>query len=178
MPRTRAARSAHTIAYILPANRSGTTHDPPGRHPSGPLGTSCPRSVCRWALLSLAGGVATASMRHSRARFRHVARSGPYCPHRDRTPSSVQEGSMRPPLAQSCTTSPRSTRVRPPALKATVLASALLLAVGCTEQLPTVPAVEDPKPSLNLSSGDGPTIGTDRQDYAPGETVEIVGWGW
>jgi len=66
--------------------------------------------------------------------------------------------------------SPRRPRFVPVGLFAVVL----LLGVGCRGELPT--SIE--RPQLNLSQGDGPTVATDKVDYAPGETVAIDGWGW
>jgi hypothetical protein len=58
-----------------------------------------------------------------------------------------------------------------------VFAAVGLFVVACSEQqLPT--EVKTPSIRHNISPGEGPIIGTDRQDYALGETVNIEGWGW
>lgn len=52
------------------------------------------------------------------------------------------------------------------------------LVVGCSDQLPTSAQKSIGSPRLNLSSNEGTRLGTDKQDYWPGETVVIEGWEW
>ena len=70
-------------------------------------------------------------------------------------------------------------------LKRSILLSlATLLALACGEsanRTPTglAPSDLDPKgPSFSVSGTEGAIIATDRNDYAPGETVNITGTGW
>jgi hypothetical protein len=68
---------------------------------------------------------------------------------------------------------------RPRPIAVGVFVAATLLAVACSDQLPTAarsPATKNLR--FNVSSGEGPAIATDKGDYAPGETVNIEGWDW
>lgn len=60
-------------------------------------------------------------------------------------------------------------------------AALLLFAMACSDQLPTAArhpiAAEHPSRAVS-SNSEGPTVSTDREDYAPGETVIIGGSGW
>jgi hypothetical protein len=67
-------------------------------------------------------------------------------------------------------------RRRPAALRVGVFLSLLPLLAACTDI--TRPTAQVTTPILNMSSGDGPVIATDKADYGPGETVVIDGWGW
>lgn len=68
---------------------------------------------------------------------------------------------------------------RPLHLLVGFFAAVLLLSNACRDQLPTeVTHGSTVVPRLNISAGDGPKIATDKEDYAPGETVEIIGWDW
>jgi hypothetical protein len=73
----------------------------------------------------------------------------------------------------------RSSRRRPAALWVGVFLSLLPLTLACTDiTRPTDQLSKPEMPRLNVSQGDGPKIGTDKQDYYPGETVVIDGWDW
>ena len=78
---------------------------------------------------------------------------------------------------QSAATRLRANRRGPIALSLT-LGAVLLLGIACSDQLPTTPKTVAKGLRLNVSVGDGPKIGTDKQDYYLGETVSIEGWEW
>ena len=67
---------------------------------------------------------------------------------------------------------------RPLPIALGVVAAALMIGIACSDQLPTEAQPEAKSLRLNVSSGDGPKIATDKQDYALGETVSIEGWDW
>lgn len=72
-----------------------------------------------------------------------------------------------------------SGRRRPTLLRVGVFLSLLPLLAACTDiTRPTARAVTIEHSVLNVSQGDGPKVGTDKQDYYPGETVVIEGWEW